>query len=472
VNRILIIEPDPGLRAWLSGALNVGGVEVTAVEDAPAGVGILKREEIHLFFVSLGLPGEGAMGVIREAQRMADPPPAIVVARPDQVDEAVALVWQGAYDFTTTDAATDHLLLAVHRALRLVDLMDRNRALQRIMKKRYDFPLLTGNSPKIQKLFQLLDKVAETDASVLLVGEQGTGKFTVARTIHAHSMRSRKPFVTAHCGAVPETMLVEGLFGRESGAYTQNVRVRPGRLEQANGGTIFLEDVDLLHSTLQARLLQVFTMHEFERVGGTSPILLDVRVVSSSRVELDALVRAGRFDPGLYEFLCKAVLHVPPLRERAEDIPIMAAHFAAEVAERLKKPAPALSSELVRTLVKYRWPGNVQELEDLLERLVTLATAPGEITLEHLPPELRPGGMPGPGTGEVRADVSKVDLPAGGASLPGLVDELERSMIVQALDRTGGVKSSAARLLGLNRTTLIEKMRKKGMALKDRPGGE
>ncbi len=313
---------------------------------------------------------------------------------------------------------------------------------------------IIGKSPAIQKVFQLIKKVAPTESTVLILGESGTGKELVARAIHNQSRRREGPFIPVNCGAIPEELLESELFGYEKGAFTGASRSKPGRFELAQGGTIFLDEIAEMSPKLQVKLLRVLQEKTVERLGSERPITVDIRIIAATNRDLEKEVAEGRFREDLYFRLNVIPIKLPPLRERKEDIPLLAEHFLARFCEREEVPRKRLSEKALKRLMEYHWPGNVRELENLMERLVIL-TEREVIEEEDLPEHIRvPRISTNPGV--------KVSFKEG-VSLPQALREFERSLILQALEASGGVKSRAARLLGIKRTTLIEKMKRLGL---------
>ena len=333
---------------------------------------------------------------------------------------------------------------------------------------------MIGKSPQIKKLLRLIQKVAASDSTVLITGESGTGKELVAREIHRLSPRCSAPFVPINCGAIPKELLESELFGYEKGAFTGANRSKPGRFEIAHKGTIFLDEIGDMDPDLQVKVLRVLQERSFERVGGIKEVHIDVRIIAATNRDLENAVREGNFRQDLYYRLNVIPVKVPPLRERQEDIPLLVEHFMARFAKRCSRNQLKIDREAMDALLAYNWPGNVRELENIIERLLVL-TEGDTITLADLPEriirffaEARPDEQKRPAGGGGKVEPAGTahglfTLPEEGVSLPELVERLERELIGQALSRTGGVKAKAARLLGLKRTTLIEKMKKLGM---------
>ena len=313
-------------------------------------------------------------------------------------------------------------------------------------------PILIGQSPKIREILSLIERVAKTDSTVLITGESGTGKELVARTLHLKSPRAQGPFVAINCGAIPHELLESELFGYVKGAFTGAVRDKKGRLEVANGGTVFLDEISEMSPALQVKLLRVLQEREFEPIGSTKSVKVDIRVVAATNKNLEELVKKGRFRNDLYWRLNVVPIHLPPLRERKEDIPLLISHFLEIYNERYKGKVSGFSQSAMELLLNYDWPGNIRELENLVQRLVVLK-GEGIILPEDLPEKIR-------GNGHLHSffhfDGEKLNLNEA-------VTNLERYLITEALRRTNGVKSKAAKLLGIKRTTLLHKMKKNGI---------
>jgi len=372
---------------------------------------------------------------------------------------AVEALHQGAFNYLAAPADQQELDAAVRASL---DFNSQRR--QRAQRRRrslesYDVENLVGTSRAMQEVFRLIHKVAPTDSTVLILGESGTGKELVARAIHHQSPRHESPLVTVNCGAIPSELLESELFGHEKGAFTGAVRTRVGRFELARGGTIFLDEIGDMPPLLQVKILRVLQEHAFERVGGTRTIEVDLRVLAATNQDLASRVQAGEFREDLYYRLNVVPIEVPPLRERKSDIPLLCDFFLERLARQKGLEHKELSPEVRQRFQRYSWPGNVRELENLLERLVVLAE--GEtVGPDALPAKLDGEAAP-PDNGN-DGELPAVVLPPGGLNLKATLEQLERRLIAQALEQSGGVKAQAAALLGLNRTTLVQKLKKLG----------
>ena len=342
--------------------------------------------------------------------------------------------------------------MLIKRALEFQELHAENQQLKKNLESKYRFENLIGNSEGIKKVCSLIEKVAETDSTILILGESGTGKELVARTIHYNSHRKNRPLIPINCGAIPESLLESELFGHEKGAFTGASSTRIGRFELADSGSIFLDEIGEMSPALQVKLLRILQQREFERVGGTKTIKVDVRIIAATNIDLEKAVQIGKFREDLYYRINVIPIVIPPLRERIEDILLLAEYFLEYFNRTKKKAIKGFSQEAMNLLINYRWPGNIRELENLIERLVILK-GDGIVYPEDLPDKVR--------IIRFEEGIIPLTIPDGGINLKDVVEEFENNLIVQALQKAQGVKNRAAQLLSLNRTTLVEKLKKK-----------
>ncbi|MBM4286339.1 MAG: sigma-54-dependent Fis family transcriptional regulator, partial [Deltaproteobacteria bacterium] len=372
------------------------------------------------------------------------------------IKTSVAAMRLGAYDYLAKPVDPQELRLVVKRALEHRHLRQENLELKKQLHRRFGFANIIGTSEAITQTFDLIRKVADTDSTVLLLGESGTGKELIAKAIHYNSHRGQGPLIPVNCAAIPEELLESELFGHERGAFTHAVRTRIGRFEMASGGTIFLDEIADMSPSLQVKILRVLQDRAFERIGGVKTIRVDIRVVAATNQDLEELVRQGRFREDLYYRLMVIPIRVPPLRERRSDIPLLASNFLQEFSRKKKVPVKRLSPQALDCLLNYPWPGNVRELENLMERLVILCESE-QVEVRDLPERFRRAAADkGPAADE--------EFPEQGLDLTQAVQAFERNLILKALQRSQGVKSKAAQLLRLNRTTLLEKMKKQHLS--------
>ena len=470
MHSILVIDDEPLVRKLLVDFFGLQGFEVVEVGDGQAGIDLLKQRKFDLFFVDLSMPGLGGIDVLREVKALDIHIPSIVITGFGSIQSAVEAVRLGAYDYITKPFNLDELKITVNRVLDHVKLQRENTVLKKQIKEKYNFKKLIGNSRRMQALHVFIEKISDTDSTVLITGESGTGKELVAKTIHFNSSRAGEPFVPLNCGAIPRDLIESELFGHEKGAFTGAINSRVGRFELANGGTIFLDEIGELPYALQVKLLRVIQEREFERVGGTRTIKVDVRILAATNRDLEKAVAERMFREDLFYRLNVIPVHTPPLRERDDDVLLLVNHFIAEFCRKKKKPLVKVSREASELLLNYRWPGNVREVENAVERMIILNES-GEIRVEDLPQHI----VASPGNGAKLHLVPVVAPPAdvppqvlwteSGVDLNGILEEMEKKLIVQALSKSGGVKNKAAVLLGLNRTTFLEKVKKMGVSV-------
>ena len=400
------------------------------------------------------MPGIDGTQLIEAAQERYPDIAGLVVTGYGTVKDAVEAIKRGASDFITKPFQFDHLLHILSSTLEQRRLKSENAYLRSQLQERYRFEGIVGRSASMRRLFDMLETVAVTTSTILIAGETGTGKELVARAIHHNSPRRNHRFVALNCSAVPETLLEAEIFGHVRGAFTGAVASRPGRLEQAHKGTLFLDEVGTMSAGLQTKLLRALQEREFERIGDTQPMRVDVRVIAATNSDLARMVDDGTFRKDLYYRLNVIPIHLPPLRERREDIPLLVQSFLEKLgAEQLPpRTEVVFSQEAIRRMMAFDWPGNVRQLENLIER--TLALTPGrtQIDVADLPLEVQQ-------TGSTPVEVDVV-LPEDGVDLRQYLHDVEREIIRRSLERTGGNKHRAARLLNIKRTTLIEKAKR------------
>jgi DNA-binding NtrC family response regulator len=451
---LLVIDDDPAVRRDLAEILEAQGHRVTAVADGEAGLALLKDQAFDLVLTDLALPGLGGLDILDHLVQEQPQCPCIIITGFGTISNAVAAMRQGAYDYLTKVVEPTELRLVVARALEHSRLKRENLQLRKQLHRRYGFAHMVGDSEAITRVFDLIRKVADTDSTVLLLGESGTGKELITHALHFNSSRRDGPLIPVNCAAIPEELLESELFGHERGAFTHAVRTRIGRFEQADGGTIFLDEISEMSPGLQGKILRVLQDHSFERLGGVKTIRVDLRVIAATNRNLEELVQQNRFREDLFYRLNVIPIRVPPLRERVSDIPLLARHFLQESSRKQKKPVKRLSPAALNLLQQYPWPGNIRELENLMERLDIL-TEGQVIEVADLPEKFQRLPLPAVEAAPV--------LPPRGLPLTATVQAFERRLILQALESSHWVKSRAAALLNLNRTTLLEKMKKQGI---------
>jgi DNA-binding NtrC family response regulator len=447
---ILIVDDEKHTRDGLRASLE-DSFEVYVAADIAGALNVLEGESFDLVLTDLRLGGEDGMQLIDKVLALPHPPIVIMMTAYGSVDAAVEAMKRGAYDFVTKPINIDKLEILIHRALRSRATEKEVVELKKQVEKRYGLERLIGESEVMNEVFETIKQVAPTRATVLIQGDSGTGKELVAQAIHALSGRPKQKFVAVHCAALSPQLLESELFGHERGAFTGAVERRIGRFEQANGGTIFLDEIGEIDSTTQVKLLRVLGEERaFERVGGNAQIKVDVRLVAATNKDLAKMVAEGKFRDDLFFRLSVVPIHMPPLRARREDIPLLVQAFLKTFAEENGKPHKELSPEAMQAILRYDWPGNVRELRTAIEHGVVMSTGP-KITMRDLPLGVRQGNASGAASPQRYTPAAKgphFNLQAN-----------EHQLILQALDETGGNVTQAAKKLGISRRTLHRKLK-------------
>lgn len=448
---LLLVEDEVHLREAIAEQLTDHGYRVRQAATGEEALAYLSDFAFDILVTDLRLPGIDGSAVVDAARERYPDIVAIVVTGYGTVKDAVAAIKRGASDFVAKPFQIDELLHALEAALEQRRLKSENAYLRAQLEERYRFDAIVGRSRAMTRLFKLLETVAGTGSTILITGETGTGKEVVARAIHHNSTRRTHHFVALNCSAIPEALLEAELFGHVRGAFTGAVGNRTGRLEQAHKGTLFLDEVGTMSPALQVKLLRVLQEREFERVGDTNTIRVDVRVIAATNSDLRQMVEEGRFREDLFYRLNVIPVTMPPLRERREDIPLLVQHFLDKHRGESAQSV-AVSQDAMRRLMAYHWPGNVRQLENAIERAVAISGGRAQIDVGDLLPEV------------VRQDgplfPAALSLPEDGLDLDTFVASVERELIQRSLERTGGNKGQAARLLHLKRTTLVEKLKR------------
>jgi DNA-binding NtrC family response regulator len=450
---LLLVEDESSLRQAIAEQLAERGFLVEQADSGEAALSRLADFAFDVIVTDLRLPGIDGAAVVDAAVGRYPDIIAIVITGYGTVKDAVATIKRGAWDFVNKPFQIDELLHVLDSGFEQRRLKSENAYLRAQLDERYKFEGIIGKSRAMARLFQLLETVAATTSTILITGETGTGKEVVARAIHHNSARKTNRFVALNCGAIPETLLEAELFGHVRGAFTGAVGNRQGRLEQAHKGTLFLDEVGTMSAGLQMKLLRVLQEREFERVGDSHTIKVDVRVIAATNSDLQRMVEEGTFRGDLFYRLNVIPIQLPPLRDRKEDVPLLARHFLDKYGA--TRPGPngplTVSQEAMRRLMSYQWPGNVRQLENAVERAVAFSAGRSQIDVADLPPELAQPDRP---------PVASVTLPEDGLDLDAFIASIERDLIERCLERTGGNKGQAARLLNLKRTTLVEKLKR------------
>ena len=453
--RILIVDDEKVQLEILEGFLVKQGYEATAAEDGQRALEKFKNGSFDAVLTDYRMPGMDGMQLLREVRRLQPEAVVVIMTAYGTVGTAVAAMKEGAYDYLTKPIDLDELLLLIQRVEREVGLDQENRELKEQLREKFKVDFIVSASRQMEEALNLVGRVSRSSATILILGESGTGKELIARAIHYSSPRADKPFVKVNCAALPENLLESELFGHEKGAFTGAVARRIGRFELADQGSIFLDEIGDLSPSLQMKLLRVLQEKEFERVGSNQTIRSDVRVIAATNRNLEEAIQKGTFREDLYYRLNVVTISLPPLRERKEDIPLLVEHFLKKYNRENKKKVTSLSKEARDLLVRYDYPGNVRELENIVERAVVLCRG-DTLTTQDLPLNLREG----------KAEAA-LERDRGTQSLPGTLEEIERQLILKALERSGGVQTKAAEELGISERVLRYKMKKYSLAEKE-----
>jgi two-component system response regulator AtoC len=440
---VLLIEDEKIMRVTLEDALKGAGYEVMSFATGAAGMHALKHFSCDIAVTDVRLPDMNGFDIVREIAKQGNTQVVVMTAY-GTIRDAVEAMKLGAFDYITKPFALDGFLLLIERALEMKRLKEENIRLRKDLNTCYRAPNIIGESVVMQRVFSLIEKVSASEATVLILGESGTGKELVATTIHYQSSRKNKPLIKVNCSTLPEGLIESELFGHEKGAFTGAIKRKPGRFELADGGTIFLDEIGDLPPSTQAKILRVLQERQFERIGGTATLSVDVRIIAATNKNLEEEVRSGRFREDLYYRLNVIPIVLPPLRERKEDIPGLIEFLMDKYKKKLSRNV-RLSAEAADALLRYDYPGNIRELENTIERCATLAMAE-VIGREELPAAVVDGGQA-----------------AGNLLLSDVTADAEKSHILSVLKATRGVKTKAAEILGISRKTLWEKMNAYGI---------
>jgi two-component system response regulator PilR (NtrC family) len=442
--RILVVDDERSMRELLAIVLRREGYEVVLAETGKAAVECLERESVDVLISDIKMPDMSGVEVLRAAKKADQDILGIMITAFASTETAVEAMRLGACDYLSKPFDIDLLKMKVREKVENRQLRQENMLLKRTLGLSHQFSNIIGRSQSMLDVFKMIETVARTNSTILLTGESGTGKGLVAQAVHFHSLRREKPMVSLNCGAMPETLLESELFGHMRGAFTGAESNKKGLLEVAEKGTIFLDEIGEMSPVMQVKLLRVLQERRFRRVGGLEELTADIRVIAATNQDLEKAVAENRFREDLFYRINVIPIRLPPLRERPEDIPLLAEHFLAKYAEQMQKPVTAISRPAMDVLLQHEWPGNIRELENVLERAVALEATP-TVLLESLPPSIRSGASALRGTAHAAAE-----LPQTGFDLESHVREIERGYLAQALERTNGVQVKAAELLGMS----------------------
>jgi len=450
---VLVVEDDRDLSQTISDSLDAAGFAAAQAADAADAIDRLKSFAYDAIVIDLHLPDANGMEVLEEAVSRYPQIQAVVITGFGGVSEAVAAMKRGAIDFLIKPFQLSQLSRVLHGSVDQQRLREENAVLRAQLRDRFRFENIIGHHSTMQQLFSTLELIAPMNSTVLIQGETGTGKELIARTIHSHSPRSDQRFVAFNAAAIPEGLVEAELFGHVKGAFTGAVNARVGRFELAHRGTLFIDEVASMSLPLQSKLLRALQEREVERVGESKPMKVDIRVIAATNMDLRKLVKEGAFREDLYYRLNVIPVTLPPLRSRREDIPLLAQHFVRKSCRENGVAQKPISQEALRAMMSYDWPGNIRQFENAIEHAVAMSLTASEIGAESLPEDvrLRSSSIP---------VASALAIPDEGINFTSVVSQLERDLITRCLEKTGGNKRQAARLLNLSRTTFIDKLQR------------
>ncbi len=447
--KILIVDDEKSMCQFLSIMLRKEGYQITAVNNGKKGLDQIKNQKFDLVITDIKMSGMDGIELLTEIKKLDRSMPVIIMTAYASQKTAIDAVNHGAFHYLIKHAKNDEIRMVVRNALDMKRVRTESLLLKRQLKKSVELKTIIGKSEEIEKVFRLVDKVADTDSTILLGGESGTGKELIARAIHFKSHRSSNPFVSINCGALPENLLESELFGHVRGSFTGAIRDKEGLFKVAQCGTFFLDEVGETSPTIQVKLLRVLQEREIIPVGGTNPIKVDVRLIAATNADLEKAINQGRFRADLYYRLNVIPVHLPPLRRRKDDIPLLVTHFLDKFNSRLKADAQkGIAKDAIDVLISYSWPGNVRELENIIERAVILEDS-NEIQVESLPDKLR------------CRDASPRQLITDRAQVT--LEELEKEYLIKVLEDTNWQKKRASSILGINASTLYRKIQRYGL---------
>jgi two-component system response regulator PilR (NtrC family) len=454
-DKILVADDEQSMREFLDIMLKKEGYKVSLASNGEEVVKLMDSDLFDLVLLDIRMPKLDGISTLKKIKAIAPETVVIMITAYASADTAIKAMKEGAYDYITKPFKVEEIKLIIHNALEKKNLQKENILLKQVVRDRYHFGNIIGQSPKMVALYDLLEKVSPTKTNILITGESGTGKELVAKAIHYNSPRKEKPFVTLNCGAIPESLIESELFGHMKGAFTDAIATKKGLFEVADEGTIFLDEISELPLLMQVKLLRVLQDKEFKRVGGTEDIRVDVRIISATNKDLDEAVKEKHFREDLFYRLNVIQIKLPPLRERKEDIPILSGHFLKKYSEELNKNILKISPEALQILLHYEYPGNVRELQNIIERAVALESSQ-ELTAHNLSSYLSEQPL-------LKKRPIDIEIPSEGIDLEKMVEDLERTLLVKALDKTKGIKKKAAELLHINFRSMRYRLEKYGL---------
>ncbi len=454
-DRILVADDEQSMREFLDIMFKKEGYQVALASNGEEVLRLIEKEIFDLILMDIRMPRLDGISALKKIKAVSPETIVIMITAYASADTAIKAMKEGAYDYITKPFKVEEIKLIIKNALEKKNLRQENVLLKQVVRDRYHFDNIIGQSSKMLALYDLLDKVSPTKTNILITGESGTGKELVAKAIHYNSPRREKPFVTLNCGAIPEPLIESELFGHMKGAFTDAIATKKGLFELADEGTIFLDEISELPLLMQVKLLRVLQDREFKRVGGTEDIRVDVRIISATNKDLEEAVREKRFREDLFYRLNVIQIKIPPLREKREDIALLATHFLKKYSEELNKNISRISPEALRILLNYDYPGNVRELQNIVERAVALEGT-NDLTAQNLSSYLDEQ-LP------MKKKAIDLDIPNEGIDLEKVVEDLERTLLLKALEKTKGIKKKAAELLHINFRSMRYRLEKYGL---------
>jgi len=457
--RILVVDDEQSMQDFLRLLLESAGYEVSVASSMKEGESRFIEGGIDLVLSDIIMPDGTGLGLLKAIKQRDSRASVIMMTAYASTKTAIEAMKLGAYDYVSKPFDVDELQLLIEKALEKTKLVDENVYLRRELEERYQFSNIIGRSPKMQEIFSLIERVARTSSTVMLQGESGTGKELIARAIHFASPRADGRFLSVNCGAMPENLLESELFGHEKGSFTGAVREKKGLFREAHQGTLFLDEIGEMSTSMQVKLLRALQEKKVRKVGGSTEISVDVRIITATNQDLLDLIERGDFRDDLYYRINVIPIRLPALRQRREDIPLLVDHFVKKHCKEMGLNERPISAAAMRVLEEYRWPGNVRELENMIERILALSSGES-ITDDDIPSHLREGSQPRPG---------EIDLPDDGLNLEGYLDDIRGGLMRQALDRASGVQTQAADLLGMSFRSFRYYAKKMGVTSGGRP---
>jgi len=454
-DRILVADDEQSMREFLDIMLEKEGYKVSLAANGEEVVKLIDNDLFDLVLLDIRMPKLDGISALKKIKAIAPETVVIMITAYASADTAIKAMKEGAYDYITKPFKVDEIKLIIKNALEKKNLQKENILLKQVVRDRFHFGNIIGQSSKMVSLYDLLEKVSPTKTNILITGESGTGKELVAKAIHYNSPRKEKPFVTLNCGAIPETLIESELFGHMKGAFTDAIATKKGLFEVADEGTLFLDEISELPLLMQVKLLRVLQDREFKRVGGTEDIRVDVRIISATNKDLEEAVKEKHFREDLFYRLNVIQIRLPSLRERKEDIPLLTNHFLKKYSEELNKNISKVSPQALQILLDYEYPGNVRELQNIIERAVALESGQ-ELTPNNLNSYLSESPL-------LKKGAMDIEIPNEGIDMEKMVEELERTLLLKALDKTKGIKKKAAELLHINFRSMRYRLEKYGL---------